>query len=197
LQSRAPSLSCQSATVHFRLRSCQRLHVIAIVFSFISSPDPRSHPLNVLRIYGSSLDSRSYSSVSVSAIIVLFLGLVSRLHLFRHNLDFLTTVYSYLGISFFAFDIRCPCSPTCFFVPSLGPFYRRSTLRSILPPRLISDFLCPSQLLPLFNPYGLTMAGFKLLRFPVLFVGFVSFSSLRPPSSSLSPITLLPCVVVH
>ena len=35
------------------------------------------------------------------------------------------------------------------------------------------------------------------LRFPVLFVGFVSFSSLRPPSSSLlSPITLLPCVVV-
>jgi hypothetical protein len=33
-----------------------------------------------------------------------------------------------ISISFFAFDIRCPCSPTCFFVPSLGLFYRRSTL---------------------------------------------------------------------
>jgi hypothetical protein len=46
----------------------------------------------------------------------------------------------------------------------------------LLPPRLISDFLCPSQLLPLFNPYGLTMAGFKLLRFPVLFKSISSLS---------------------
>jgi len=44
------------------------------------------------------------------------------------------TVYSYLSISLFAFDIRCPCSPTCFFVPSsLGLFYRRSPLHLSYP----------------------------------------------------------------
>jgi hypothetical protein len=69
------------------LRSCQCLHGFAIVFLFISSPDPRSHPLNILRIYDSSLDSRSSLS-SPSPSIVLFLGLVSRLHLFRRNLVF-------------------------------------------------------------------------------------------------------------
>ena len=68
---------------------------------------------------------------------------------------------------------------------------------SNLPPRLISDFLCPSQLLPFFSLYGLLMA--RLWRFGFLFCSSVSSLSrasvLRPPSSS-SPITLLPCVVV-
>jgi hypothetical protein len=83
------------------------------------------------------------------------------------------------------------------FVPSLGPFCRRSTLRSIPSPRLISDFLCSSQLLPIFSLYSLLMA--RLWRFGFLFCSSVSSLSrayvLRPPSSS-SPITLLPCVVV-
>jgi hypothetical protein len=76
-----------------------------------SSPDPCSHPLNLLRIYGSPLDSRFYSSVSVSVICS-----VSRPHLFQRNLVFPQHHrYPYLSPSFFAFDIRCPCSPTCFF----------------------------------------------------------------------------------
>jgi hypothetical protein len=51
--------------------------------------------------------------------------------LFRRNLVFTQYHrYPYLSISFFAFDIRCPCSPTCSFVPSLGPSYRRLTLPS-------------------------------------------------------------------
>jgi hypothetical protein len=67
---------------------------------------------------------------------------------------------------------------------------------SILSPRLIPDFLCPSQLLPFFSLYGLLMA--RLWRFGFLFCSSVSFLSRASVSpSSLSPITLLPCVGVY
>jgi hypothetical protein len=75
-----------------------------------SSPDPCSHPFSgfmaPLWILGPSLSS------SVSAICY-----VLSVHpLFRRNLVFSPHHrYPYLSISFFAFDIRCPCSPTCFF----------------------------------------------------------------------------------
>ena len=122
-----------------------------------SSPGPRSHPLrdspDLWLLFGFSV--LPLVSFNLSAICyVLSVYPVSRRNLVFSRI----TVYSYLGISFFAFDIRCPCSPTCIFVPSLGPFYRCSTLLSILSPRLIPDFLCPSQLLPFFNLYGLILA---------------------------------------
>jgi hypothetical protein len=102
------------------------------------------------------------SHVSASAICSVFSVLSSVPA--QPGFPFNITVYCYLGICFFA----CPCSPTCFFVPSLGLSYRRSTLHlHLLPSRLRSDFFCQSQLLPLFSLYSLLMAGL-LSRFPVV-----------------------------
>jgi hypothetical protein len=85
---------------------------------------------------------------------------------------------------------------------------------------LISDLLCPSQLLPFLNLYGLGCFVYPILAIfrrelayklvvaslhsgQIVASGFL-FCSNRfrlflepPPSSSLSPITLLPCVVVY
>jgi hypothetical protein len=95
---RLPS-SSSSSSMSPRLRHCPSC----------SSPDPRSHPLSGFMAP------------------LWILGLLFRLRL-RYLLCFLSascsgatwfslviTVYSHLSISFFAFDIRCPCSPTCFF----------------------------------------------------------------------------------
>ena len=162
-------LSCQSATV--RLRLCQCLHGFAIVFPILHQiPVVIRSPDLWLPFGFSVLLFRLRHLFCFSA---LFLGFIfSGATWFSLSI----TVYPYLSISFFAFDIRCPCSPTCSFVPSLGLFYRRSTLHpSILPPRLISDFLCPSQFLPFFSLYSLLMA--RLWRFGFLFCSSVSFLS--------------------
>jgi hypothetical protein len=154
-----------------RLRSRQCLHGFAIVFPILHQIPVVIRSPDLWLPFGFSVSLSRLPSPSF----VLFLGLVPQPHLFRHNLDFLiTTVYSYLSISFFAFDIRCPCSPTCIFVPRVGLFYRRRPPLhpSILSPRLISDFLCPSQFLPFFSLYSLLMA--RLWRFGFLFCSSVS-----------------------
>src|SRR5271155_2916906 len=131
---RSPSLSCFCNSSSPVIISCQSATVFVLVFVFVnvSTVSPLSFqyfttgPLqsSVLRIYGPPL---------------WILCLLFRLRL-RYLFCFLSfiifpgatwfslsiTVYSYLSISFFAFDIRCPCSPTCIFVPSFGLFYCRS-----------------------------------------------------------------------
>src|SRR5271170_5367522 len=91
--------------------------------STISPPDPCSHPFSgfmaPLWILGLSLSSPS-------PLFVMFLDFIIFPGATWFSLSI--TVYFYLSISFFPLDIRCPCSPTCFFVPSLGLFYRRSPL---------------------------------------------------------------------
>jgi hypothetical protein len=178
---RSPSLSCFCNLSSPIILSCQSATVFVFVFVFdlvnVSTVSPFVFLLFHHRIpvvvrspdlwlpFGFSV----LSSVSVSVICSILSSSCSGATWFSLNI----TVYPYLSISFFAFDIRCPCSPTCFFVPRLGLFYRRSTLHpSILPPRLISDFLCPSQRLPFFSLYSLLMA--RLWRFGFLFCSSVS-----------------------
>ena len=108
-------LSCQSATVPLRpcLRFCQCLHGIAIVF-------PMFHHRLPVVIRSPDLWLRS-GSRSFSLVFRLRYCSVFSVILFPAQPGFLSiTVYSYLSISFFALDIRCPCSPTCIFVPRLG-----------------------------------------------------------------------------
>src|SRR5271154_7446228 len=93
----------------------------------VSPPDPCSHPFSGFMAPLWILDLISLVSVFI---ICSVLSSCSGATWFSLSI----TVYSYLSISFFAFDIRCPCSPTCFFVPSsLGLFYRRSPLHLSYP----------------------------------------------------------------
>src|SRR5271155_1701280 len=195
---RSPSLSCFCNSSSPVIISCQSATVFVFVnvstVSLLSSHYFTTGSLqsSVLRIYGSSLDSRSFSLVfrlrycSVFSVI-----------LFPAQPGFLSAS-PFIPISAFLSSLSISgvlaAQPACLFLASV---YSTVVLLhpSILSPRLISDFLCPSQLLQFLNLYSLLMARLWL-RFPVLFVGFVDFSSLHPPSS-LSPITLLPCVVLH
>jgi hypothetical protein len=188
-------LSCQSATVHLRLRLCQCLHGFAIVL-------PALHQIPVV-VRSPDLWLLFGFSVLLFRLRLRYYCYVLSVHpLFRRNLDLISiTVYCYLGISFLVFNIRCPCSPTCSFVPSLGPFYRRSTLRS---PFTSIDFRYPLSIAAPTVPQSLSgvsctlssrfsegnwrtswlLPPFILVRLLLLVscsvqIDFVSFSSLR------------------
>ena len=154
--------SCQSATVHLRPRLCQGQCYTVSAFS----PILRQNPVGFSVL----------SHVSASAICSVPA---------QPGFPFgITVYYCYLGICFFAY----PCSPTCFFVPSLGLFCCRSTLHlHLLPSRLRSDFFCPSQLLPFFSLI-VSLWPDSCLGF-LSFVDFVDFSSLRSSSPLYRPLS--------
>ena len=146
-------LSCQSATVRLRpcLRSRQCLHGFAIVFLLFHHQIPvvvRSPDLWLL--FGFSV--LLFSSPSPSFV------LFSRLPVPAQP-GFLSTPF--IPISAFLSSLSISgvlaAQPALSFLASV---YSTVVLlhRPILPPRLISDFLCPSQLLPFFSLYSLLMA---------------------------------------
>jgi hypothetical protein len=108
---------------------------------------------------------------------------------FRRNLVFSQHHRLFLSRHFFL-RLRYPVSlqPNLLlsFLASVHSTVVLPSLRSLLSPRLISDFLCPSQLLPFFSLYGLLMA--RLWRFGFLFCSSVSFF-LEPPSSVVIIVT--------
>jgi len=185
------SVTFMSIGYRLRLRLCLCLHGFAIVF-------PILHQIPVV-IRSPDLWLPFGFSVLLSRLPSPLFVMFSRFILFSGATWFFLRI-TVIPISAFLSSLSISgvlAAQPASFVPSLGPFCRRSTLRSIPSPRLISDFLCSSQLLPIFSLYSLLMA--RLWRFGFLFCSSVSSLSrayvLRPPSSS-SPITLLPCVVV-
>src|SRR5271170_4572118 len=132
---------------------------------------------SVLRIYGSHLDSRSFSLV---------------FHL-RYSSVFSASSSSPAQPGFLSASPFIPISallsslsisgvlaaqPASSFLASV--YSTIVLLSAFLPPRLISDFLCPSQLLPFLNLYSLPMARL-LLSVSCSVRRFRRF--LEPPSS--------------
>ena len=195
-------IPCQSATVRLRLRQC--LHGIAIVFSLFHLRIPvvvRSPDLWLLSGFSvfslvsvSVLCSVSRPCFSASSLpaqpgflsaspfipISAFLSSlsISGVLAAQPASSFLASVYSTVvplsTAPFTSIDSRFPLSIA---VPTVSQSLWPRVFRVPYPREFQKGNWRTSWLLP---PFILVRL---LLRFPVLFVGFVHFSSLRPPSS--------------
>ena len=171
---RLPSSSLSSSlSMSPRYRHC---------LSNISPPDPCSHPFSGFMAppFGFSV----FSSVSVSAICSVFSASSS----FPAQPGFLSAspfipisvFLSLLSIS----GVLAAQPASSFLVASVYSTVVLLSTFSITPPRLTSDLFCPSQLLPFFNLYSLSMA--RLRRFGFLFY-VRRFRPFLEPSSLYRP----------
>jgi hypothetical protein len=136
------------------INSCQMATIFVFILVNVSTVSPLSFQYFTARslspsipLFTSPLGFLAFSSVSVSPVSVSVFVPVSQSPL--SGAIWIFSASSLIAISAFvsSLEIRCPCSATCFFVPSLALFYRLSTLLTLLP-RLRSDFLYPSLVQP-------------------------------------------------